>query len=94
MSHLTESQTHYSDMEVTLDDLSPIEEDELEEDPASVGRLFLRIIGVSCTPPLTRRPSTSSKTMSVFYDDDITPQTVEVVADKGNGSIKKVHPLP
>ena len=44
MSHLTESQTHYSDMEVTLDDLSPIEEDELEEDPASVGRLFLRII--------------------------------------------------
>lgn len=82
-----------SDTEVTLDDLSPIGEDELASDPTSVGRLFLRIIGVSCTPPLTRRPSTNSQLLSAFDDDDITPQKVEVVADKGNGSIEKVNPV-
>lgn len=93
MNYQSESSNLCSDTEVTLDDLSPIGEDELASDPTSVGRLFLRIIGVSCTPPLTRRPSTNSQLLSAFDDDDITPQKVEVVADKGNGSIEKVNPV-
>lgn len=59
----------------------------------SIGKLYLRLVGVSCTPPLTRRMSTVGSMFTAFDDDDLTPQRIEIVPNAGDGSItvKDIH---
>ena len=70
--------------------LPPIEEEEFHEvDDINCGKVYLRMIGISCSPPLTRRRS-MNRTSSIgdLLSTSVTIPLTELIPESTNVSIK------
>lgn len=70
----------------------PIEEEEEVEDSTYCGMVYLRMIGISCSPPLTRRHS-MNRTSSIgdLLSTSVTIPLTELIPESTNVSIKVVE---